>query len=117
MDDACGDEFAIVPYVKHEIFAIAPTLDCPIILLKPSTHFPDNFALIKAHCDGLRLSSDPKECIENNTHVLLGHEQHDLCDSYILDVVHDATENYFERGNFCCRNFLVTKHLSLCSNF
>src|SRR3954464_12058139 len=26
-------ELAIVPYVKHEIVAIAPTLDCPIILL------------------------------------------------------------------------------------
>src|SRR3954468_13068152 len=47
--------------------------------------------------------------VENNTCVLVGHEQHDLCDSYILDVVHDSTENYFERGKFGCRNFLVTK--------
>ena len=39
----------------------------------------------------------------------IGHEQHALCDSYILDVVHDATENYFERGKFGCRNFHVTK--------
>src|ERR1041385_1574900 len=31
MDDAYGDELAIVPHVKHETFAIAPTLDCPII--------------------------------------------------------------------------------------
>ena len=44
-----------------------------------------------------------------NTHVLVGHEQHDLCDSYILDVVHDTTENYFERGKLGCRNFHVTK--------
>ena len=42
-------------------------------------------------------------------HETVGHEQHDLCDSYILDVVHDATENYFERGKFGCRNFHVTK--------
>ena len=41
--------------------------------------------------------------------MLLGHEQHALCDSYILYVVHDATENYFERGKFGCRNFNVTK--------
>ena len=40
--------------------------------------------------------------------MLVGHEQHDLCDSYILDVVHDATENYFERGKFG-RNFHVTE--------
>src|SRR3989337_2176866 len=25
--NTCGDEFAIVPYVKHEIIAIAPILD------------------------------------------------------------------------------------------
>ena len=41
--------------------------------------------------------------------MLVGHEQHDICDSYILDVVHDTTENYFERGKFGCRNFHVTK--------
>ena len=33
MNYACGDELAIVPYVKHEIFAIAPTHDSPIILM------------------------------------------------------------------------------------
>ena len=28
MDDAYKDELSIVPYVKHEIVAIAPTLEC-----------------------------------------------------------------------------------------
>src|SRR4051812_35538761 len=107
MDDAYKDELAIVPYVKHEIVVVAPTLDCPIILLKSPT--PEKFALIKAQCDGLHLSYHPKSRVENNTRVLIGHEQHDLCDSYILDVVHDATENYFGRGKFGCRNFHVTK--------
>ena len=104
MNDAYGD---IVPHVKHEIIAIAPTLDCPIILLKSPTL--ENFVLIKAQCDGLHLSYDPKDRVENNTRVLVGHEQHDLCDSYILDVVHDAAENYFERGKIGCRKFHVTK--------
>src|SRR4051812_20383834 len=87
MDDAYKDELSIVPYVKHEIVAIAPTLEC----------------------DGLHLSYHPKTRVENNTRVFVGHEQHDLCDSYILYVVHDATENYFERGKFGCRNLHVTK--------
>src|SRR3954468_35615 len=113
MDDAYRDELAIVPHVKHEIVVIAPTLDCPIILFKSPTHIPENFALIKAQCDGLHLSYDPKDRVENYTRVLVGHEQHDLCDSYILDVVHDATKNYFERGKFGCRNFYVTKNTSL----
>src|SRR4051812_21801359 len=86
MDDAYKDKLSIVPYVKHEIIAIAPTLEC----------------------DGLHLSYHPKNRVENNTRVLVGHEQHDLCDSYILDFVHDATENYFERGKFG-QNFHVTK--------
>ena len=30
MDDAYEDELDILPYVQHEIVAIAPTLDCPI---------------------------------------------------------------------------------------
>ena len=113
MDDAYEDELAIVPYVKHEIVAIAATLDCHVILLKSPTHIPENFVLMKAQCDGLHLYYDPKDRVENYTRVPVGHEQHDLCDSYILDVVHDATENYFERGKFGCRNFHVTKHLSL----
>ena len=33
MNYAYGDELAIVPYVKHEIVAIAPTHDSPIIFL------------------------------------------------------------------------------------
>src|ERR1041384_1127910 len=87
MDDAYKDELSIVPYVKHEIISIAPTLEC----------------------DGLHLSYHPKNRVENNTRVLVDHEQHDLYDSYILDVLHDPTENYFERGKFGCRNFHVTK--------
>src|SRR4051812_34726955 len=108
MDDAYEDELSIVPYVKHEIIVVAPTLDCPIILLKSPT-IPENCALIEAQCDGLHPSYHPKNRVENNTRVLVGLEQHDLCDSYILDVVHDATENYFERGKFGYRNFHVTK--------
>src|SRR3954466_11672046 len=108
IDDAYKDELAIVPYVKHKIVAVAPTLDCPIILLKSPTT-SENFSIIKAQCDGLHLSYHPKNRVENNTPVLVGHEQHDLCDSYILDIVHDATENYFERGKFGCRNFHITK--------
>src|SRR4051812_4210604 len=107
MDDAYEYELAIVPYVKHEIDAITLTLDCPIILLKSPAL--ENFALIKAQCYGLHLSYDPKNLVENNTRMLVDHEQLDLCDIYILDVVHDATKNYFERGKFGCRNFHVTK--------
>ena len=69
IDDAYKEELAIVPHVKHEIVAIAPTLDCPIILLESPTHIPKNFDLIKAQCDGFHLSYVPKNRVENNTRV------------------------------------------------
>ena len=65
MNDAYGDELAIVPHIKHYIVAIAPTLDCHIILLKSPT--PKNFSLIKAQCDGLHLSYHPKNRVESYT--------------------------------------------------
>src|SRR3954465_13122964 len=71
MDDADKNELSIVPYVKHEIVAIAPTLDCPIILLKSPN--PENFSLIKAQCDGLHLSYNPKDRVKNYTRVLAVH--------------------------------------------
>ena len=114
MDDSYKDELAIVPYVKHEVVAIAPTLDCPIILLKSPTHITENFALIKAHSDGMHLPYDSNDFIENNTHALVGHDQHALCDSYILYVVHDTTENYFERERLVVETSILLKLLSLC---
>ena len=32
------------------------------------------------------------------------HERSDLCDSYIAEIIHDATDNYYERGTYACRN-------------
>ena len=45
----------------------------------------------------------------NDTFVHVDHDKNALCDSYIVNFVHDATENYYERGKYGCRNFHVTK--------
>ena len=42
------------------------------------------------------------------------HDKNVLCDSYIVNFIHDATESYYERGKYDCGNFHVTKTLSLC---
>ena len=49
------------------------------------------------------------------------HEKNALCDSYIVEFIHDATENYYERGTYPCRNcnnvkfpLYVLKFLKLC---
>ena len=41
--------------------------------------------------------------------VPLNHDKHALCDSYVVEFIYDATENYYERGKYGCRNFYVTK--------
>ena len=37
--------------------------------------------------------------------MLMHHEKNALCDSYIAEFIHDATDNYYERGTYACRNF------------
>ena len=110
MDNAYGDELAIVPYVTHEIVSIAPTLDCPIILLKPPT--PENFALIKAQCDGLHLSYHPKNRVENNTHMPVGHEQHDLCDVIFLMFFMMLLKIILREESLVVETSMLLKHLS-----
>ena len=52
---------------------------------------------------------DPTILELDMNYVLVDREKHALCDSYIVEFVHDGTENYYERGKCGCRNFHVTK--------
>ena len=80
MNYVYGDKLAIVPYVKHEIVAIAPTHDSPIILLNsPNCTILEKFALNKDYIDGLRFTT-----------------AHDDFDGYNMHVA--PTCNYYERG-------------------
>ena len=36
----------------------------------------------------------------NKISMLVGHENNDLCDCYIVEFIHDSTENYYERGTY-----------------
>ena len=42
------------------------------------------------------------------------HENNALCDSYIVEFIHDATENYYEGGIYAYRNCNNIKFLSMC---
>lgn len=57
----------------------------------------------------------------NKFSMLLCHENNALCDGYIVEFLHDATENYYEGGTYACRNcnnikfpLYVLKVLKLC---
>ena len=41
--------------------------------------------------------------------MLVDHEKNALCAGYIVEFVHDATENYYEGGTYACRNCNNTK--------
>ena len=82
MNDPYGDELAIVHYVKHEIVAIAPTHDSPIIFLNsPNYTILEKFVLIKDYIDGLHFTV-----------------AHDDFDRYNVHVLSSPTCNYYERG-------------------
>ena len=36
--------------------------------------------------------------------MLVHHGKNALCDSYIVEFIHEATENYYEGGTYACRN-------------
>ena len=36
----------------------------------------------------------------NKISMIMHHEKNALCDSYIVEFIHDATENYYERGTY-----------------
>ena len=40
----------------------------------------------------------------NKISMLVDHENNDLCDSYIVEFIHDATENYYEGGIHASRS-------------
>ena len=82
MNYAYGDELAIVPYVKNEIVAIAPTHDSPIIFLNsPNYTISEKFALIKDYIDELRSTI-----------------AHNDFDRYNMHVLSAPPCNYYERG-------------------
>ena len=41
--------------------------------------------------------------------MVVDHEQNALCAGYIVELIHDATENYYEGGTYTCRNCNNTK--------
>src|SRR4051812_48699417 len=90
MNDTCKDDFATVIYDNPCYFdksygnpLFLPTMD---------------------------VLNDEEFCLESlYDYVLVDHEKHALCDGYIVEFVHDATENCYERGKYGCRIFHVRK--------
>ena len=75
-------------------------------------HLDFNFQLDYASHDSNFVELDPTtiyekkfsyvESIKNS--MLMHHEKSALCDGYIVEFIHDATETYYEGGTYACRN-------------
>jgi hypothetical protein len=97
-DDQEEEEWSCYPYLPpNKSNSLTNTLfDLPPCLPKEDECYIDN-------CDDPTILELDIDC------VLIDHEKHALCDIYIVEFVHDATENYYERGKYGCWNFHVTK--------
>ena len=51
-------------------------------------------------------------CLEN--YMLVGHEKYALSDAYIVEFVHDTTENYLREESVLVGIFMLLQHLSIC---
>ena len=79
--ETCNHDFSFqLDYASHDNYFVefAPTI-IPI---------EKNFAYVES----------------NKISMLIDHENSALCDSYIVEFIHYATENYCEGGIYACRN-------------
>ena len=92
-DDYSDDMYAIKINDNHETCHINFQLDYAshdsyFVEFAPTTIHEKKFAYVES----------------NKNSMLMHHEKSALCDSYIVEFIHDATETYYEGGTYACRN-------------
>src|SRR3954463_16189759 len=101
------EEWIIYPCLpSNESNSLYLTLfDCPPCLLKEDECYvpmdPFEISTLDKTCEGF----NPTIFELDINYVFVDNEKPALCDSYIVEFIHDATENYYERGEFGCRSF------------
>ena len=104
-DDYCDDMYAININDNHE-----------------TCHHDFSFQLYYSSHDNYFVEFAPTiiheknfVCVESNKiSMLVDHEKNALGSGYIVEFIHDATENYYEGGVYACRNCNNIKFLSMC---
>ena len=111
-DDYCDDLYAINNNDNHETFhhdfsfqLDYASHDNYFVSFAPTTIHKRNFAYVES----------------SKFSMLVDHEKNALGAGYIVEFIHDATENYYEGGTYACRNcnnikfpLYVLKVLKLC---
>ena len=107
-DEYCDDTYALKNNDNHETCQHDFNFQCHdsyFVEFAPTTINEKNFL-----------------CVESNKiSMLVDHEKNALCAGYMVEFIHDATENYYERGSYAstyCNNIkfplYVLKILKLC---
>ena len=104
-DDYCDDMYARKNNDNHE-----------------TCHHDFNFQLDYASRDSYfvefpltTIHENKFACVESNKiSMLVDHEKNDLCAIYIVEFIHDATENYYEGGIMLVGVVIISSFLSMC---
>jgi hypothetical protein len=102
-DDYCDDTYVIkssddyiyktchnydYPFSEHYSFNVETIYSIRVSYDTPTIPNEKNFAYVES----------------SKFSMLVDHENNALCDGYIVEFIHDATENYYEGGIYACRN-------------
>ena len=109
-DDYCDDTYAIkssddytyktfhdydYPFPEHYSFNVETIYSIRVSYDTPTIPNEKNFAYVES----------------NKISMLVDHEKNALGAGYIVELIHDATKNYYEGGIYACRN---SSFLSMC---
>ena len=84
-DDYCDDTYALKNNDNHETCHLDPNFksyDSCFVDFAPTTIHENKFAYVES----------------KKISMLVDHEKNVLCDSYIVEFIHDPTANYYEGG-------------------
>ena len=90
-DDHCDEMYAIRNNNNHETFHHDfnfQSHDSYFLEFAPTTIHENKFAYVES----------------SKISMLMNHENNSLCDGYMVEFIHDATENYYDGGIYACRN-------------
>ena len=102
-DDYCDETYAIKSSDDY-IYKSCHDYDYPF-----SEHYSFNVETIfsvQVSYDTLTILNEKNfACVESSKFsMLVDHEKNALCDGYIVEFIHYATESYYEGGTYACRN-------------
>ena len=100
-DDYCDDTYALKNKYNNETCHLDfnfQSHDSYFVEFAPTTIHKNKFAYVES----------------NKFSMLVDHENNTLCHGYIVEFIHDATENYYDGGIYLVGVAIISSFLSTC---